>query len=116
LPAIAPKALWFDWHEHLEGALKRQRVKGWRAWFLSWGWVALGVIGTLIVATAIVWWPLTGEKVAAGTPRLVVDHTALDLGRLAFDQPAVAVFTLTNSGDGVLKIVEPPRVRAVKGC
>ena len=96
--------------------MKRQHVRGWGSRLPRWWWVTLGVVGALIVAALPVWWPLMGGRVARGTPRLVVDHTQVDPGRRAFDQLAMAVFTLTNSGDGVLKIVEPPRVRAVKGC
>lgn len=39
-----------------------------------------------------------------GTPRVAVDRTEIDLGRLPFEQPARATFTLVNAGDGTLTL------------
>ena len=82
----------------------------------KWLWMVLGCVGVVIVATALLWWPRAGEHVMGGTPQLIVDQTEIDLGRLAYNQLAMAVFTLTNGGDGVLRILDAPVVRAVKGC
>ena len=62
------------------------------------------------------WWLLSGAQSVAGTPRLVVDRTEMDLGDLPFNAPAEAVFSLTNRGNGTLKIIGTPPVKAVKGC
>jgi hypothetical protein len=46
----------------------------------------------------------------------VVDRETVELGFLPFKTPARVVFTLANAGDGVLRISEVPRVKAVEGC
>jgi hypothetical protein len=40
----------------------------------------------------------------------------MDLGDFPFEKMARAVFTLTNAGDGPLKILEVSAVRALQGC
>jgi hypothetical protein len=62
-----------------------------------------------------VWWIAAGPG-ARGAPRLAVDRETIDLGDLPFRAAARATFTLTNTGAGPLRIVEPPRVRVVRGC
>jgi hypothetical protein len=47
---------------------------------------------------------------------LAVDRTEVDLGYLPFDAPVRVTFTLTNTGDGLLRLVEVPRVKALRGC
>jgi hypothetical protein len=95
--------------------MKGQHVKRSRARLPSWSWVALGLISVVIVATARLWWPV-GHEVAAGSPRLVVDRTEVNLGKRRYDTPAKAAFTLSNVGDSVLTILEEPTVAVVKGC
>ena len=56
------------------------------------------------------------DESSNGAPRLVVVRTEIDLGDLSFDQRPTAVSTITNTGNGVLKIVEEPLVDVVKGC
>jgi hypothetical protein len=68
------------------------------------------------VAAAVLWLRPTPKAVNAGTPRLVVDRTEVDLGYQRFDTPARVVFTLTNAGDTSLQLTETPRVRVVAGC
>jgi hypothetical protein len=46
----------------------------------------------------------------------MVDRSEVDLGDLPFNAPAKTVFTLTNTGDGVLRIIEEPPVEVLKGC
>lgn len=87
--------------------LQRLRRR-WRATVLG-----LGVVAALGVGA---WWVAPSGTASAGTPRLVVDRTDVDLGAFAFQQPARAVFTLSNAGHGVLKVVEVLPVRALKGC
>jgi hypothetical protein len=83
---------------------------------LTWHWQTLGVLGLMAIGVAACWWPAQAGDASDGRPRLVVDRTEVDLGDLPFDAPAKAVFTLTNTGDGVLKIVGEPQVKVLKGC
>lgn len=78
----------------------------------------------VILAAAIVvglaggalWLWLASREADAGTPRLAVDRTEVDLGYQRFDTLARVVFTLTNAGDGPLRLSEVPRVRVAAGC
>ncbi len=49
-------------------------------------------------------------------PRLVADPATLDFGRVRVEQPVRAAFTLRNTGDQPLQILEVPRVEVVDGC
>jgi hypothetical protein len=62
------------------------------------------------------WWQTSAGDAAGGKPRLVADRTEVDLGQHPFDAPASAVFTLTNAGDGLLRILGEPLVDVVEGC
>ena len=73
-------------------------------------WAVLGVLGLIAAAAALLWW------FSGGTPRLVLDRDTVDLGYLPFETPARVVFSLTNTGDGVLRIDGVPRVKVLKGC
>jgi hypothetical protein len=78
------------------------------------GLLALG--GLVAVTAAAVWlWPSV-DGTGAGIPRLAVDRADIDLGYLRFDSPARVVFTLSNTGDGPLRLAGVPPVRAVAGC
>jgi hypothetical protein len=66
--------------------------------------------------TGFVWWSMSSHSTRGGTPRLVLDRSEVDLGTLRYNALALAEFTLTNAGDGVLRIVDEPDVKAVKGC
>ena len=81
----------------------------------SAGW-RLHVLTSLLVAGVIMWGLADSRGAPTGTPRLAVDRSEIDIGRLAFDVPARAVFTLRNEGDAPLKVVDLPPVKAVKGC
>lgn len=80
----------------------------------SWRWVVAG--GVLLVAVAALWWLSEAQKPSGGTPRLVVDRTEIDLGYFHFEKRARAVFTLSNAGDGPLRVLDVPPVKALKGC
>lgn len=82
----------------------------------GWRWVVLGVVLLLIGGGAAGWWLSAAPDAAAGRPRLVLDRDVVDLGYLPFEAPARVVFTLSNAGDGPLKLADVPRVKAVKGC
>jgi hypothetical protein len=79
-------------------------------------WVMLGVLAAIVAAAGTFWWQSESLGTYGGTPRLVVDREVVELGTLPFEAPARVVFTLTNAGDGALKIAEVPRVKAVVGC
>ena len=59
-------------------------------------------------------WPDASAS-AAGTPKLALDRTEIDLGYLRFNTPAYAAFTITNTGDDLLTL-KASRVRVVQGC
>jgi hypothetical protein len=81
-----------------------------------WRWAALGGVILVAVGAAAFWWFSEVQDASGGTPRLVVDREVVDLGYLPFEAPARVVFTLTNAGDGSLKLAEVPPVRVLKGC
>jgi hypothetical protein len=50
-------------------------------------------------------------------PKLVVDQERLDFGRVNFEKPVRAVFTLTNAGDQPLRLASTNiPVKLVEGC
>jgi hypothetical protein len=79
-------------------------------------WVWAVAAAGLLVGVAAFWWVSEAQKPSAGTPRLAVDRTEVDLGDFPFDKMARAVFTLTNAGDSPLKVLDVSPVRALQGC
>lgn len=79
-------------------------------------WASLGVLGLIAIGAVTAWWFWRAPDLSGGTPRLVLDRTEADLGFLPFEAPARVAFTLTNAGDGVLKLADVPRVKVLKGC
>ena len=80
-------------------------------------WTRRAVIGgVLVVGMAALWAVSGGPSAWGGKPRLVVDREVVDLGDLPFKSPARVVFTLTNRGEGTLRLAGVPRVEAIKGC
>ncbi len=51
-----------------------------------------------------------------GTPQLEVDRDLIDLGDVPVAQWVTASFTLRNAGDGALRFLDAPWVKAVAGC
>lgn len=88
----------------------------WLSRLLMWRWDTLAVLGLIAIGIAAGWGPVQAGDASDGKPRLVVDRTEVDLGDLPYGTPGKAVFTLTNTGDGVLKIVGEPQVKILKGC
>ena len=95
----------------------KERVVGRRA-SRGPGWrrAALGAALLAAVAGAAAGWLSQAGSASGDTPRLVIDRTEVDLGRLPFEARARAVFTFTNGGGGVLTILDVPPVKALKGC
>ena len=79
-------------------------------------WVVVGVLAAIVAGAGTFWWQSESLDTSGGTPRLVVDREVVDLGTLPLEAPARVVFTLTNTGDGALKLADVPRVKAVQGC
>jgi hypothetical protein len=65
---------------------------------------------------ALAWRAFESPRASAGSPRLALDRTDVDVGYQRFDTPVRVVFTLTNTGDGPLRVLETPPVRVVAGC
>lgn len=88
----------------------------WLSTLLIWRWHRFVVLGLIAIGGAVGWEPVQASEAPDGKPHLVVDRTEVDLGDLPYGAPAKAVFTLNNTGDGVLKIVGEPQVKILKGC
>ena len=82
----------------------------------QWRWAARGGIVVAAVGAGAFWWLSEAEDIRGGTPRLVLDREVVDLGSLPFEAPVRVVFTLTNRGNGSLKLADVPRVKVLKGC
>ena len=82
----------------------------------GWRRAAFGALVLVALGGGALWWSWGEWDASGGTPRLVVDRTEVDLGTLPFETPARVVFTLTNAGDGLLRIADVPPVRVLKGC
>lgn len=79
-------------------------------------WAMLGTLVLIAAGAAAFWWPGGPEGGGSGAPRLVVDRADVDLGYQRFDTPARVVFTLSNAGEGSLRLTEAPRVVLKAGC
>jgi len=79
-------------------------------------WAMLGTLVVIAAGAAGFWWARGPEGGSSGAPRLVVDRADVDLGYQRFDTPARVVFTLSNAGEGSLRLTEAPRVVLKAGC
>ena len=81
-----------------------------------WRRAALGVIVLVALGAGAFWWLSEAQDRPGGRPRLVLDREVVDLGNLPFEAPARVAFTLTNAGEGSLRLDGVPRVQLLKGC
>lgn len=51
-----------------------------------------------------------------GKPSVAVDKSVVDFGDVHFGNPVTAVFTVSNSGDQPLKLLQPPQLEVLQGC
>lgn len=86
-----------------------------------WLWPVAGG-GLLVIAAALLWSqtvghaPGTSVPQVEGSPRLAMDRTTVDEGRVGFGVPVQTTFRLSNVGDQPLQILGEPEVELVVGC
>jgi len=85
-------------------------------WRSARRWVLVGALALIPVGGVAFWWLSDTLDLSGGTPRLVLDREMVDVGYLPFEAPARVVFTLTNAGNGSLRLAGVPRVKVLKGC
>ncbi len=52
----------------------------------------------------------------SGGPRLAVDRTSVDAGRVPYEHPVAATFRLKNVGDRTLTLQPPGAAQVLDGC
>lgn len=84
----------------------------------KWRWAGLGALVLLAIGMGMgmVWSRRDGSEPSSGGPRLVVDRTDVDLGYQRYGAMAAVSFTLSNGGEGVLRVEGVPPVIAKAGC
>lgn len=86
----------------------------------SWFIPVMAVIAVVVIVGAVLLLsrgnPSTGTAEVTGKPNLVVDKTEIDFGDVRFEKPVTAVFTLINTGDKPLQILQEPRLELLQGC
>ncbi len=78
--------------------------------------MVLAAVAVLVLAGGAYWWTAESPEPVGGTPRMVLDRKVIDFGTVPFDTTVKAVFTLTNEGDGVLRLADVPSVKVLAGC
>jgi len=78
----------------------------------SFPWLPVALGGLLLLLAAIF---LFGNR-DSGTPVASVDQEVIDFGEVKLDTPLTFSFVVTNTGDGVLRFKETPRVEIREGC
>ena len=78
--------------------------------------VVLAAAIVLALGGGAYWWGAESPEPVGGTPRLVLDREVIDVCDVAFETPVNAVFTLKNTGAGVLLLADVPRVKVLAGC
>jgi hypothetical protein len=57
-----------------------------------------------------------GGRSSGGTPNIVVAEEMVDHGDVVVNTPVRSSFTITNTGDGPLQILNVPQVELLEGC
>ncbi|MFH2131180.1 MAG: hypothetical protein ABIK68_12475 [bacterium] len=110
---------------------EKQGSKNKSAGKISFRWIA-GGIGLIVVAAVLYWSTLENGGInllagnqetvtdtadlPAGTPRLSIDQDRIDFGDVGFNIRKTFSFTVTNTGNDVLKFTGAPRIEVVAGC
>ena len=98
-------------HSHKSNTTKTRPV-----WLLP----LIAVVIVVVVIGAVLLLNRTNQPTVSvdvsGKPNLVVDKTLIDFGNVRFENPVTAVFTVSNTGDKPLQILQEPRVELLQGC
>jgi len=80
--------------------------------------VAIGVIVVVIGAVLVISQSnQSGVAITVnGKPNVSVDKSVIDFGDVHFGNPVTAIFTVSNSGDQPLKLLQPPQLEVLQGC
>lgn len=86
----------------------------------SWFIPVVAVIALVVIVGAVLLLSRGNQSTVTadvtGKPNLVVDKTEIDFGDVRFEKPVTAVFTLINTGDKPLQILQEPRLELLQGC
>ena len=82
----------------------------------GWSWFAVAAVVAVALGGGAWWWNAGATWPPGGTPKLVVDRDVIDLGNVPFETRVRAAFTLSNAGDGALRLEDVPRVKVLAGC
>jgi hypothetical protein len=74
--------------------------------------------GIAILTAGILFAAQGGRQETTGTigPQLNVDQERIDFGQVQMGQPVSALFTLTNTGDEILRLTKEPYIEVKEGC
>ncbi len=75
-----------------------------------------GIVLISAAIVAFVWFALTPNRNANGTPQLQVNTERLDLGKQIFNKTVRASFTVTNTGTATLTLDVPRSATLLEGC
>ena len=86
----------------------------------GFGPTALLVLGGIVLISAVivafVWFALTPNRNANGTPQMQVNTERLDLGKQIFNKAVRASFTVKNVGTAMLTLDVPRSATLLEGC
>ena len=71
--------------------------------------------GAVLIVAAVVL-ASRPQRSAGGTPRLAVDQQKIDYGYVKFGDTRQFAFTVTNVGDGELRVETKPYIEVLEGC
>ena len=73
-------------------------------------------LGGLLLVIAFFLFANKGETYAGGKPAIAVDQEKIDYGYVKFGENRQFKVKVTNTGDGLLRFSEKPRVEVLEGC